>query len=206
MGFRKEDEMHKKLAALATAALISMVLPLSAFAAGSSSTTVIDDAGGGVSIQTPSVYTVTAQTLTAADAPSLAAQIGTLTATQDVFYFAVDATLDGNVVHDIDGTITITFPVGSQYNGTYATIYHEHADGSITSESRVVSNGVVSITVTDLSQFAVVVDSSATVSSNTSSTSPQTGVDGMMGIVLATGAVAIAAGVVALVLRKRVAE
>jgi LPXTG-motif cell wall-anchored protein len=210
--------MYKKVIAILITVAFSMMLPLSAFAAGSVST-VTQDAGAGISVQCPDKYTITAQTLTADDEPALAAQVGTLTATQTVLYFEVDAVLDDSAAHDIDGTVTITFPVDSAYNGTYVTIYHQHADGTITSEKKVVSNGGVSISTSDLSPFALLLDTASTtvssdtsttsittVSSDTSSTSPQTGADDMMGIALATGAAAIAAGAVAFALRKRVTE
>lgn len=63
--------------------------------------------------------------------------------------------VNGQQVHDNFGTIVITFPVDAQYNGYWATIWHRHADGTITSERTTVSNGKVSTTVTDLSTFAI---------------------------------------------------
>lgn len=63
--------------------------------------------------------------------------------------------VNGEEVHDNFGYLTLTFPVDAKYNGHWAIIYHRHANGAITSEKVVVSNGKVSTTVTDLSTFAV---------------------------------------------------
>lgn len=63
--------------------------------------------------------------------------------------------VNGEEVHSNFGSVTLTFPVDSQYNDHWATVWHYHANGVVTSERVVVSNGKVSVTVTDLSTFAI---------------------------------------------------
>lgn len=74
-----------------------------------------------------------------------------------------EATLlvNGQAVHDSFGTITLTFPLDPQWNGYNVTVWHRHADGSITSETVVAADGKVSVTVTDLSTFALEVGQKA---------------------------------------------
>lgn len=69
--------------------------------------------------------------------------------------FEMTLIVNGEEVHDNFGYLTFAFPVDAKYNGHWAIIYHRHANGAITSEKVVVSNGKVSTTVTDLSTFAV---------------------------------------------------
>lgn len=77
--------------------------------------------------------------------------------------FDVNLAANGLLVHNGFGTLTLTFPIDATYNGQWVTIYHRHNDGSITSEKAVAKNGAVSITVTDLSTFALGVDKVAEV-------------------------------------------
>lgn len=74
-----------------------------------------------------------------------------------------EATLlvNGQPVHDGFGTITLTFPIDPQWNGYYVTVWHRHADGTITSETVVAADSKVSVTVTDLSTFALEVGQKA---------------------------------------------
>lgn len=76
---------------------------------------------------------------------------------------AYEATLlvNGQPVHDGFGTITLTFPVDPKWNGYNVTVWHRHGDGSITSETVVAADGKVSVTVTDLSTFALEVGQKA---------------------------------------------
>ena len=103
-------------------------------------------------------------------------------------------------VTDNFGTLTLTFQVDPQYNGRSAVVYQLH-DGSLIAHTGVVSGGTISITITQLSEFAVVVDANAA-TTNTGATSPKTGSD-VNGIVLAMSFAAIAACGVFFVLRER---
>ena len=67
--------------------------------------------------------------------------------------FEAKLLVDGQEVHDGFGNITLTFPLDAKWNGHYVTVYHRHADGSITSERVVAADSKVSVTVTDLSTF-----------------------------------------------------
>lgn len=69
--------------------------------------------------------------------------------------YEVALMVNGEEVHSNFGSVTLTFPVDSQYNDHWATVWHYHANGVVTSERVVVSNGKVSVTVTDLSTFAI---------------------------------------------------
>ena len=76
--------------------------------------------------------------------------------------YEVTLLVDGSERHDSFGTITLTFPVDPKWNGYNVTVWHRHAnDGSITSETVVAADGKVSVTVTDLSTFALEVGQKA---------------------------------------------
>ena len=62
----------------------------------------------------------------------------------------------GVSVNDGFGTLTETFGVGNAYDGQMADVYQIHQDGSITVTSVPVVNGKVTIKVTDLGTFIVV--------------------------------------------------
>lgn len=63
------------------------------------------------------------------------------------------------------GLLTLTIPVGAQYNGRMATILHAHS-GVLETYHAEVKNGAVSLTVTSLSPFAVFLDATTADSSN----------------------------------------
>ena len=62
----------------------------------------------------------------------------------------------GVSINDGFGTLTETFGVGNAYDGQTAEVYHHHLDGSITVMSIPVVNGKVTIKLTDLGTFIVV--------------------------------------------------
>jgi hypothetical protein len=72
----------------------------------------------------------------------------------DVIEFSLK--VNGEEIHDGFGKILLSFPVGSEWNGYYFTVYHRHDDGTITSEAVIARNGFINITVSDLSSFALV--------------------------------------------------
>ncbi len=56
------------------------------------------------------------------------------------------------------GSLTIDFEVGKEFAGQEAIIYHLHEDGTVTDhKSAVGENGIVSVSVTDLSAFMIVI-------------------------------------------------
>lgn len=69
--------------------------------------------------------------------------------------FEVNLIVNGKQVHDGFGSLSVTFPVDAKYNGHWVTVWHRHNDGSITSERVVAENGAVTVTVADLSSFAL---------------------------------------------------
>lgn len=86
--------------------------------------------------------------------------------------FSAVLLVDGIEVHDGFGRIDITFPVDSQYDNHNATLYHLHNNGSIASQSAVIKGSRVSVSVTDLSSFAIEANgavASGTTDSGTSS-------------------------------------
>ena len=108
--------------------------------------------------------------------------------------------------------LTLVFSVGTQYAGANATVYITHGDGSNdVMETTVAADGTVAITVDRLSVFSIVVDESTVpadgegVATDTSATSPATGV--VIAPVAAITAVAAAgAGAVAVTIRKKVTK
>ncbi|WP_140396486.1 hypothetical protein [Gordonibacter sp. An230] len=72
--------------------------------------------------------------------------------------FEVNLIVNGKQVHDGLGSLTVAFPVDTKYNGHWVTVWHRHNDGSITSERVMAENGVVTVTVTDLSSFALEIE------------------------------------------------
>lgn len=82
-----------------------------------------------------------------------------ITGTED-FCGIMDIVLkvDGGELHDNFGMLTLSFGIGTRYAGREAVVYHLHEDGTVSNEKVTVdSNGAVSITVTDLSCFMIVI-------------------------------------------------
>ena len=96
-------------------------------------------------------------------------------ATNDVIgVYSVNLGVDGKDVHDDFGTIDLTFPLPAEYTNATVRINHLHetageqfSAGEITSEIVPVVNGEATITVSDLSTFAL--------ESNTTSIADNTG-------------------------------
>lgn len=97
-------------------------------------------------------------------------------ATKDLLgMWNVTLTVDGAEKHDGFGSITLSFPVDSAYEGQDATVWHRHNDGSITSETVKVSGSKVTVTVTDLSDFAVEASKAASTGTSTNAGTSTTG-------------------------------
>lgn len=111
--------------------------------------------------------------------------------------FGVDLIVDGSTVHDGFGEITLSFPVGEGNDGKGYTVHHLHKDGSLTSEQVKAEGDAVTITVTDLSSFALEADEAtsakpldtSSVGSSGSTVLAQTG-DSLFGFAVAGIAVA----------------
>lgn len=71
-------------------------------------------------------------------------------------YGAYEVSLDnrGTQFHNNFGKLTLTFPVAAP-DGTVVTLWHKHADGTITADDYTVKNGSIVVTVTDLSPFMI---------------------------------------------------
>lgn len=113
---------------------------------------------------------------------------------------------------DVEFTqLSLVFSLGTQYAGAQATVYIQHGDGTTeTQQATVAADGTVTITVDRLSIFSIVVDESTIpadggVTTDTSATSPKT--DATVAPVAGMTVAALAgAGVVAVSLRKKIAE
>lgn len=87
----------------------------------------------------------------------------------------VTLTVDGIEKHDGFGSIALSFPVDSAYEGQDATVWHRHNDGSVTSETAKVSGGKVTVAVSDLSDFAVEASKTASTGTSTNAGTSSTG-------------------------------
>ena len=56
------------------------------------------------------------------------------------------------------GTMPVSFGVGNKYDGKTATVYQIHADGTITATVVTVAKGKVSLPITEMGSFAVVIN------------------------------------------------
>ncbi|WP_140396460.1 LPXTG cell wall anchor domain-containing protein [Gordonibacter sp. An230] len=112
--------------------------------------------------------------------------------------YEVSMFVNGSEVHDGFGELTLTMPVDEAYNGHWVTVWHLHADGSITSERVVAENGGVTFTVSDLSTFALEIGELAEDGGSEVSTEdklPQTGDStAILGILAVSGAALSGAG------------
>ncbi len=74
---------------------------------------------------------------------------------EQTMILAFDISLDA----DYKGPITLHFPVGDQYNGQTLTLLH-YVDGAVESYKGLVENGILTVKVSHLSPFIVVVNNS----------------------------------------------
>ena len=82
--------------------------------------------------------------------PALASIRKRMDSTKDRLIFCADITVSGNY----SGPLTLAFEVGSQYNGQTVTLLHAK-NGTLTTYTAVVKNGIATFTVTSLSPFAL---------------------------------------------------
>ena len=201
--------MKKKLTAMICARALAMAMPTLAWASNSpqkvTSNTCTASQGATLTV---SGKTDDSTSKLVVEATSDQASNVSLSATQKIVgTFKVYDVPEGSTY----GPYTLTFNVGTEYNGATATVFIEHQgrDANLGTETKTatVSNGNVTISTDGLSLVTIAVDSSTVTGATTdaSATSPQTGVD-MTGIAVATAACAIAAVGVGMVLRKKLAE
>lgn len=175
--------MKKKLIAVFAAAIMMIALPMTAFGAPSPSgdvknyptdngDVIVDFSqvlGGSVKNDLMNNLVVSSNNGT----PELQASAGS-----GAQYFGATA---GGIIDNF-GTLTISFPVGAGTDGVVYKIYQHHEDGTIQVYYATAKGGYVSVSVTKLSNFAVVADGSPEAakaaqqaSASGSGTSPQTG-------------------------------
>ena len=82
--------------------------------------------------------------------PALAAIRKRMGSSTEKLIFCADITISGNY----SGLLTLSFEVGSQYNGYTVTLLHAK-DGTLTTYTAIVIDGIATFTVTDLSPFAL---------------------------------------------------
>lgn len=199
--------LRRKLVASACAAVLALGVPAMAFAAPSPSNT------GTLTGTNNVVMNVGGTTVTG---EALPADFFNLVSVSQV---AENVPADANILasfevttsYDINelGQVVLTFNVGAEYAGGTAVVYVQHDDGATeTLEATVDSDGTLTVTVDRLSIFTVTIDPTtvpegAGANVDKGATSPQTGV-GLIAVAGATGAMAVAAGGVGAVLRKKV--
>ncbi len=206
--------MKKKFAALFCAAVLAAGLPSIAFAGyynspsgqGTSEANGVSVVvtGGGFSGTDEGIYVGPAD-VAASNVPSGVTPIASF---EIGLAWTGDAS-QGKATVDAEHPLTITFNVGASNAGKTVTVYVQHDDGTFeTMTSTVASDGSVTITVTKLSIYSIVLsDASAavTTTADKSAKSPQTGAD--MGFAFGGAVVAMAgASCAAYALRKKIAE
>jgi hypothetical protein len=127
--------------------------------------------------------------------------------------YEIVLTVNGEEVHGGFGNLTLTFPVGADYEADTVLVRHLHQSGAFTEHSIKVVNGMVSLEVSDLSTFGVeaqsvtkpAADTGTTTQTPTTTTDPaKTGTatappktgDEALPVMLALVAVSVAAAVV----------
>jgi len=93
-------------------------------------------------------------------APAAAAQFAVALAGGEKTLLSItDVKLNGT----FSGTLSVTLPVDPQYNGQTVTVLHYTSAGKLETYTAVVVNGTVTVNVTSLSPFAVLIDSNLVV-------------------------------------------
>lgn len=200
--------MKKKFAALLISAAMILALPAMAFAAPSPQSWKAADGSATFTGTSENNCQLTVQSADAPAASAAAVQAAGLqeVGTWEVFCCDGKGAAAHNPQHPWSGTGV--FAVGTQYNGATAKVFVIHGldAGAAVSETidATVQNGAVSCGISGLSFYTVAIDKStigAAPMSN-SATSPQTG-NTTLAVAGATVAMAIAAGAVAVALRKQ---
>ena len=144
--------MKKKLLVLLCAMVMTLAIPATALATGSPTdqqTAEYPSAGVSATL-VGSIYSLDNLHIDPLDggAATIDSSMSSDLTSSDVVVGMFNVYGTHNVTENF-GTLTLTFEVGSQYNGCSAVVYQLH-NGSLIAHSAVVSNGMVSITVTQL--------------------------------------------------------
>ena len=125
--------------------------------------------------------------------PALAAIHKRMDSKTEKLIFCADITISGNY----SGLLTLSFEVGSQYNGHTVTLLHAK-NGTLTTYTAIVINGIATFTVTDLSPFALYAPAL------NAAGVPNTGDSGTpYGTIAAFGILTLVAGISAVHIRRR---
>jgi hypothetical protein len=204
-------EMKKKFIAVICVIALTLSLPMLAWGLpspenGETFTDPESNISIAVSLGEDSDGTITSIAVAAEPAKGVPAD---LPATQEVLAsFEVIGTIT-------TGSVNLTFAVGTEWAGYTCTVYIEHSDGTLETQTVVVAaDGTLTLSVTKLSTFTLVVDTTSAPApggtvTDTGSTSPKTGVDlsATTGTIAGlTIAMAIAAAFVAVALRRKVIQ
>ncbi|MEG1750734.1 MAG: hypothetical protein RR241_03070 [Raoultibacter sp.] len=196
--------MKKKvLISLLAGAMMMVALPMMAFAAPSPSGQPASGDGAAITgLAAGQVATIakTTETLPGVTVAAGEKSVGT--------WDIVVKDANGNVVTEFPNGLALSFTVGAEYNGMSVKVYQEHNGTMLAPKSGTVKDGVVTITVTQLSKFQIVADTTsgaAGAAANAGAKSPQTGFD-MTGVAVASGACVLFAGAAAFALKKKLSE
>lgn len=200
----------KKIASLVCAVALALSMPVLAFAAPSPNYGAVADNGIALAegVTANVTFSGDLSLLTIEKTDKTASNV-TLGATDQVMG-SIEITEDTVGTVSEDNPLTLTFSAGSQYAGYKGKVFIEHSDSS--TEQRDVeidANGNVSLTITKLSVFTLVVDTASapagTVASDGSAASPKTGVssDLLVGGIAVLAVAAVGTGVA---LRKKITE
>lgn len=188
----------KKFVTVLAAALMLCAVPSVALAVESPSSATVTDTQSGVVLSVTSgadcVDTIAETSTPAKNVPAGVTPLAS---------FDVEGTVPEGQ------TVTLTFSVGQKYAGYAVTIYIEHSDGTTeVQEGTVSANGTVSVTVSKLSTFSIVLGEAPTAESgsnsvDTSSTSPKTDASLLPAIAMTATSV-MGAGAAAVAIRRKV--
>ena len=205
----KEETMKKKLTAMICALALAMAMPTLAWASNSpqkvTSNTCTASQGATLTV---SGKTDDSTSKLVVEATSDQASNVSLSATQKIVgTFKVYDVPEGSTY----GPYTLTFNVGTEYNGATATVFIEHQgrDANLGTETKTatVSNGYVTISTDGLSLVTIAVDSSTVTGATTDDKtieSPKTG-DAGVALYAAMSLLSLTGGAVVLG-RKRKAD
>lgn len=215
---RKRYTVKKKIVSLLCAGMLTLSLPTLAWADPSpSNQATATDPNTSTAITVDSPYNTDNGGVEVAHSTQHASNYQPpASGNGDALVSTFEITTWGNLEGRDDISVTMVFNVGSQYAGMTARIYVQHNDGTTENHTTTVSSdGSVSFSMDRLSWVTIAIEAGQTPaaattggttgSTDTSATSPKTGVD-MAGAAGVTAVAAIAAGGVALALRKKVTE
>ena len=203
----------KKLASVLCAAMLMLALPTFAWAAPSPSnqTTATDTNNGtALTVQAPGAPEGSSLTVEAIGGKASNYEPPT-SGKSDVLVSTFEIKAEGGI-DPSNVKVDVTFSVGTKYSGMIARVFIQHEIGDPETRTLTVSaDGTVSFTMDRLSVVTIAIEEGQTPASSSASTvdkgstSPQTGVD-FTGVAGATAVMVVAAGGVAVALRKKVTE